>query len=49
MGVAHDTLNLRNRQLARMAYELTLAEQRKRRRLAGILQDDLQQMLAGAC
>lgn len=48
LGAAHDKLNLRNQQLARLTTELTLAEQRERRRLAGILHDDLQQMLAGA-
>ncbi|MFP4349984.1 MAG: response regulator [Desulfococcaceae bacterium] len=35
-------------QLARMASELTLAEQRERRRLAEVLHDHLQQLLAGA-
>ncbi len=38
----------RNRQLARLTSELTLAEQRERKRLAEILHDHLQQLLAGA-
>lgn len=41
-------LQQRADQLARMASELTLAEQRERRRLAEILHDHLQQLLAGA-
>jgi PAS domain S-box-containing protein len=41
-------LNQRNKQLARLSSELTLAEQRERRRLAELLHDHLQQMLAGA-
>jgi len=41
-------LNQRNKQLARLSSELTLAEQRERRRLADLLHDHLQQMLAGA-
>ncbi len=41
-------LELRARQLARLTSELTLAEQRERRRLAEMLHDHLQQMLAGA-
>lgn len=35
-------------QLRALASELTLAEQRERRRLAAVLHDDLQQLLAGA-
>jgi PAS domain S-box-containing protein len=38
----------RAHQLARLTSELTLAEQRERRRLARILHDHLQQLLAGA-
>ena len=38
----------RNRQLARLTSELTLAEQRERKRLAEMLHDQLQQLLAGA-
>jgi two-component system, chemotaxis family, CheB/CheR fusion protein len=38
----------RANQLARLTNELTLAEQRERRRLARILHDHLQQLLAGA-
>ncbi len=38
----------RNRQLARLTSELTLAEQRERKRLAEVLHDHLQQLLAGA-
>jgi PAS domain S-box-containing protein len=41
-------LDQRNKQLARLSSELTLAEQRERRRLADLLHDHLQQMLAGA-
>ncbi len=41
-------LAARNRQLARLTSELTLAEQRERKRLAEILHDHLQQLLAGA-
>ncbi len=41
-------LQKRADQLARMASELTLAEQRERRRLAEVLHDHLQQLLAGA-
>jgi len=48
--VAARTAELRRRadQLARMASELTLAEQRERWRLAQVLHDNLQQLLAGA-
>jgi PAS domain S-box-containing protein len=38
----------RNKQLVRLTTELTLAEQRERRRLADLLHDHLQQLLAGA-
>ncbi|NQU43677.1 PAS domain S-box protein [bacterium] len=41
-------LEQRAEQLARLASELTLAEQRERRRLAQILHDHLQQLLVGA-
>lgn len=41
-------LKVRANQLARLASELTLTEQRERRRLAEILHDHLQQMLVGA-
>jgi len=41
-------LDRRSRQLARLASELTLAEQRERRRLATLLHDHLQQLLVGA-
>lgn len=41
-------LTVRNRQLARLTSELTLAEQRERKRLAELLHDHLQQILAGA-
>ncbi len=43
-----DELGARNRQLARLTSELILAEQRERKRLAEILHDHLQQLLAGA-
>ncbi|MCA1788016.1 MAG: histidine kinase, partial [Desulfobacteraceae bacterium] len=41
-------LAARNRQLAKLSSELTLAEQRERKRIAEILHDRLQQLLAGA-
>jgi PAS domain S-box-containing protein len=41
-------LDQRNKQLARLTSELTIAEQRERRRLAEVLHDHLQQLLAGA-
>ncbi len=41
-------LSNRTRQLKRLALELTDAEERERDRLAGLLHDDLQQILAGA-
>jgi len=41
-------LERRANQLARMTSQLTLAEQRERSRLAGLLHDNLQQLLAGA-
>lgn len=41
-------LEQRNQQLARLTSELTLAEQRERRRLADLLHDHMQQLLAGA-
>jgi PAS domain S-box-containing protein len=41
-------LERRSRQLARLTSELSLAEQRERRRLADLLHDHLQQTLAGA-
>ncbi len=47
-----ERLNRRNRrrivQLQRLAAQLTRAEERERRRLAGLLHDDLQQLLVGA-
>lgn len=47
-----EQLNRRNRrrivQLQRLAAQLTRAEERERRRLAGVLHDDLQQLLVGA-
>ena len=41
-------LHKRAKQLARLASELTLTEQRERRRLARVLHDHLQQLLVGA-
>ena len=41
-------LDQRNQQLARLTTELTISEQRERRRLADLLHDHLQQLLAGA-
>lgn len=48
--VRERTVELRRRadQLARLTSELTLAEQRERRRLAQVLHDHLQQLLVGA-
>lgn len=46
--VAEEVLQQRSEQLRLLASELTMAEQRERRRLATILHDDLQQLLVGA-
>ncbi|MFO7963512.1 MAG: histidine kinase N-terminal 7TM domain-containing protein [Desulfobacterales bacterium] len=48
--VSERTVQLRKRagQLAELSSELTLAEQRERDRIAAILHDDLQQLMAGA-
>jgi signal transduction histidine kinase len=43
-----EQLSDRTRQLQRLALQLTDAEERERDRLAGLLHDDLQQILAGA-
>ena len=48
LHVAHAELAARAEQLRRLAGELTLAEQRERRRLAKVLHDHLQQLLAAA-
>jgi len=50
LRVQERTIELEQRahQLSLLASELTLAEERERRRLAGILHDDLQQLLAAA-
>jgi len=45
---AQKSLELNNNQLRRMSAELTLAEQKERRQLAGVLHDELQQLLVGA-
>jgi signal transduction histidine kinase len=45
---AEDQLSVRARQLRALAGELTLAEQRERRRIAQMLHDHLQQMLVAA-
>jgi signal transduction histidine kinase len=45
---AERDLHNRTEQLRALASELTLAEQRERRRLARVLHDDLQQLLVGA-
>ncbi|MEJ2718968.1 MAG: response regulator, partial [Deltaproteobacteria bacterium] len=46
--LAETVLRQRSEQLRMLASELTLAEQRERRRLAEVLHDDLQQLLVGA-
>ncbi len=46
LTASNTELELRTRQLARLASELTLVEQRERRRMAYILHDHLQQLLA---
>ena len=45
---AEEALRNRSEQLRALASELTLAEQRERRRLAEVLHDNLQQLLVGA-
>jgi signal transduction histidine kinase len=45
---AEESLRERSEQLRALASELTLAEHRERRRVAGILHDDLQQFLVSA-
>ena len=45
---SHAALEQRVRQLARLASELTLTEQRERQRIAKLLHDDLQQLLVSA-
>ncbi len=45
---AVEALHVRSEQLRALNSMLTLAEQRERRRVAGILHDDLQQLLVGA-
>ena len=45
---AEDELRKRSRQLAQVASELTVSEQRERRRLAELLHEHLQQLLVGA-
>ena len=46
--LAEEVLRQRSEQLRLLASELTLAEQRERRRLAEVLHDNLQQLLVGA-
>jgi PAS domain S-box-containing protein len=48
MQKAQVELERRAAQLARLSLELTMAEQRERRRLAEVMHDNLQQLLAGA-
>jgi PAS domain S-box-containing protein len=48
LRAAHEELAARAEQLRRLTGELTLAEQRERRRLAKVLHDHLQQLLVGA-
>ena len=45
---AQKSLELNNHQLRRLSAELTLVEQKERRQLAGVLHDELQQLLVGA-
>src|SRR5208283_2136599 len=45
---AQKSLELGNRQLHRLSAQLTLAEQNERHQLAGILHDEVQQILVGA-
>ncbi len=47
-NMAERALRQQSEQLRTLASELTLAEQRERRRLAEVLHDDLQQLLVGA-
>ena len=47
MRTAHKELEHRARQLSKLTVELTMAEQRERRRLAERMHDDLQQLLVG--
>ncbi|RPI24523.1 MAG: response regulator [Acidobacteria bacterium] len=48
LQAAYEQLNVKARQLRTLTAELTLTEQRERRRLATILHDHLQQLLVGA-
>ncbi len=48
LAASNRELLRRSEQLARLSSELTLAEQRERRRLAAFLHDHLQQLLVGA-
>jgi PAS domain S-box-containing protein len=48
LRAAHEELAARAEQLRRLTGELTLVEQRERRRLAKVLHDHLQQLLVGA-
>jgi DNA-binding NarL/FixJ family response regulator len=48
LGRSHQELRRRGEQLARLSGELSLTEQRERRRLAKIIHDDLQQLLVAA-
>jgi PAS domain S-box-containing protein len=48
LHLSHLELGRRSEQLARLTSQLTLTEQRERKRLAKVIHDDLQQLLVGA-
>ncbi|NBC11992.1 MAG: response regulator [Gammaproteobacteria bacterium] len=48
LRLSHQELRRRSEQLARLSKQLSLAEQRERKRLAQVIHDDLQQLLVAA-
>lgn len=48
LRLSHQELRCRSEQLARLSKQLSLAEQRERKRLAKVIHDDLQQLLVAA-